>query len=527
MVPDQPLGAGTQWWFDPVNWSLAEPGEAGPYYLPPSDGSDETGATGGNATDIIINGTSTPLPGGEGVVFDPGSDPFFNDVDGAGPGTEGAADLAYPEFGAYGPQTIWRLYMGRADSDEGEVNTDPSLLTIRGDINHDNIYGAVRWWIGRSSGLANVPVSATVVHESGTIVNAVGDMDFGSNDSDVLASYGHGTYDYRGGSLEQGLGTSARFRLSAGGSSGAGGHGTLIMHNPDESGHFRVGSLLVASYPGGGIGNPDGIDRGVGIAEFHYENGGTRAVQIEGDMIIANGQNCEGCTQETAVRSSRLRLVLDEAPVVDLSGVPNTLGLFDVDYDRDSVGTLRAPNLTPNSLGITFSDADAVNPLDPGAVYDEGDIVTAMFGASTYRWTISYSGDIRWSSADDSILDTSLYSGSGIGGMGTGTDIVLIGLDSIIVAEGLIGDYNENDVVDAADYTTWRDALTAGASSLPNRDPLNGGLISEDDFLSWRAHFGEVAGSGAGSASAAVPEPASLVMAALGVLGLMTFRRRS
>jgi len=242
-------------------------------------------------------------------------------------------------------------------------------------------------------------------------------------------------------------------------------------------------------------------------------------------MIIANGQNCATCTQPTAVRSSRLRLVLDEAPMVDMSGVPIPLGLFDIDSDRDDVGVLRSPNLTPSSLGITFSDADAVNPLDPSAVYDEGDIVSAMFGASTYRWTISYSGDIRWSDPDASILDTTMYSGTGIGGMGTGTDIVLIGLDSEIVVEGLLGDYNENDEIDAADYTVWRDALTAGSSILPNDSTP--GVVDESDFTYWRDNFGAVLGAGAGSGSAAIPEPGSLVLAVLAVAGLLSFRRRS
>lgn len=523
MVPNQPLGHGTQWWFDPVNWGFAEPGSAAPYYLPPSDASDDTGATGGNATDVLINGTATPLPGGEGVVFDPGSDPFYSDVDGAGPGTDGAADLAYPEFGSYGPQTIWRLYMGRADTNSGQTITDPALLTIKGDLGVDDIYGDTRWQLGRGSGIVNVPIDATIVQKSGTVINNTGDIDLGSSDTGLAGTFGNGTWDYQGGTLEQGIGSgNRRFRLSAGGSSSAGGVGTLIMHNPDSAGHFRVREFYVASYGGGGVNNPDGVNRGVGIAEFHYENGGTRAVQVTESMFIANGLNDPESSQPTAVRSSRLRLVLDEAPVVDLSGVPLNLALFDVDSDRDATGGLTGGN----AYGVTFSNADAVDPLDPSAVYNEGDIVTAMFGASTYRWQIYYTGDIRWSDPDASILDTSMYSGTGIGGMGTGTDIVLIGLDSMIVG-GLTGDYNEDHVVDGADYTTWRDAVTAGLSTLPNRDNANMGLIGEADFLSWRAHYGESEGAGAGIGSAAVPEPASVVLAGLAVLGLMSFRRRS
>ena len=51
-----------------------------------------------------------------------------------------------------------------------------------------------------------------------------------------------------------------------------------------------------------------------------------------------------------------------------------------------------------------------------------------MFGLSTYRWTISYTGDISWIGTDNSIVG-SVY------GPGTGTDVVLIGLNSHIVPE--------------------------------------------------------------------------------------------
>ena len=69
----------------------------------------------------------------------------------------------------------------------------------------------------------------------------------------------------------------------------------------------------------------------------------------------------------------------------------------------------------------------------------------------------------------------------------------------IVTGDPLPGDYNYNGVVDAADYTVWRDAMTAGSTSLINRGP-NTGAVDEDDFLFWRAHFGESVGGGAAPA---------------------------
>ena len=63
----------------------------------------------------------------------------------------------------------------------------------------------------------------------------------------------------------------------------------------------------------------------------------------------------------------------------------------------------------------------------------------------------------------------------------------------------LPGDFNHDDVVDAADYTVWRDGL--------------GSQYTLADYDDWKSHFGQNAGSGTGSGgSVAVPEPASLIL---------------
>jgi hypothetical protein len=84
---------------------------------------------------------------------------------------------------------------------------------------------------------------------------------------------------------------------------------------------------------------------------------------------------------------------------------------------------------------------------------------------------------------------------------------------------GLVGDYNSNGVVDAADYVVWRNSL-GQMVTLPNRDPANGGAVSINDYNSWRAHFGNTSlGSGAVSASP-VPEPSAPALVMLSIIGL-------
>jgi hypothetical protein len=75
---------------------------------------------------------------------------------------------------------------------------------------------------------------------------------------------------------------------------------------------------------------------------------------------------------------------------------------------------------------------------------------------------------------------------------------------SDLVAGGVDGDYNDDGVVDAADYVMWR-KHNGTNTDLPN-DP-NPVPIDNDQYNTWRSQFGE-SGPGAGGESA-VPEPAS------------------
>ena len=100
------------------------------------------------------------------------------------------------------------------------------------------------------------------------------------------------------------------------------------------------------------------------------------------------------------------------------------------------------------------------------------------------------------------------------------------GVGYALVIGGLAGDYNEDGIVDAADYSVWRDHL--GTSyALPNRDPGNSGIVNEADYTYWKANFGSGSGSGSGSL-ANVPEPGTAAMSALALLAwCFTNRRRA
>lgn len=85
------------------------------------------------------------------------------------------------------------------------------------------------------------------------------------------------------------------------------------------------------------------------------------------------------------------------------------------------------------------------------------------------------------------------------------------------------GDYNFDSVVDAADYTVWRNTL--GSTTQADADGNGNGIVDEADYLVWRSTFGQGGGPGAASASLTVPEPMSLLLAALASLPLLRGRR--
>ncbi|MEX2092983.1 MAG: endonuclease [Pirellulales bacterium] len=87
-----------------------------------------------------------------------------------------------------------------------------------------------------------------------------------------------------------------------------------------------------------------------------------------------------------------------------------------------------------------------------------------------------------------------------------------------LVAEVILaGDYNRDNVVNAADYSVWRDSLGANVTAYGGADGSGNMLVDLDDYQVWKDHFGQSVGGGAGGAPAAlttVPEPAAWLLVA-------------
>jgi hypothetical protein len=88
----------------------------------------------------------------------------------------------------------------------------------------------------------------------------------------------------------------------------------------------------------------------------------------------------------------------------------------------------------------------------------------------------------------------------------------------------LLGDFNKDRVVDAADYTVWRDSLNATGYHLA-ADGNGDAKVDAADYDVWRSNFGKVWGA-AGAGALSVPEPASAALFAFVGLFLSASRFR-
>jgi len=175
--------------------------------------------------------------------------------------------------------------------------------------------------------------------------------------------------------------------------------------------------------------------------------------------------------------------------LIDLGGAVQDLGIFSVS-GVESEGSLSLIN--PASLTNFVRSMGDNNLLTLLVSYD-----------------VPANGQWRIMSREATTSDTGVLSGS------AGQFAAF--LDFEIDTSGVPGDYNDQSVVDLADYTVWRDRL--GSSSLVNEE-VSPNTVDNADFLYWRERFGATdPGTAFASISTqSVPEPSTIWLS----LGLAT-----
>lgn len=160
------------------------------------------------------------------------------------------------------------------------------------------------------------------------------------------------------------------------------------------------------------------------------------------------------------------------------------------------------------SAGAYLLSKSAYNTLDQNGNVAEW---TETFGINSNGTTNTSQRIYRGGAFDTD--STSLISSMRTSAIGA-IDKVDVGfrLATIAAAAGVPGDYNNNGVVDAADYALYRKVLGQSVT-LPNDSTP--GSVTTADYGVWRSHFGQssAAGSGAtGLGTSPVPEPDALIL---------------
>lgn len=210
-------------------------------------------------------------------------------------------------------------------------------------------------------------------------------------------------------------------------------------------------------------------------------------------------------------------------------------------------GQARIRNQTGGAISIDYynikSTGGALNPVAWNSLQEQNLAGFPAGNGSGNGW--EQAGGSSSTAIGESYLTGNSSVGSGIN-VGLGGAFNVGGAQDLVFEYGAIassgahptGDYNDNGVVDAADYALWRDKLGQNVT-LPNDSTP--GTVAQADYTVWRSHFGEATPaspstltrglvhyvtsfSGVGS-GAAVPEPGTIVLVGMGMVALLASNR--
>jgi hypothetical protein len=150
---------------------------------------------------------------------------------------------------------------------------------------------------------------------------------------------------------------------------------------------------------------------------------------------------------------------------------------------------------------------------------------------------LEYNFNISGTSADFEIFETLLALPNGIrsfdltfisgGTLGaTGTIYIDDISAAIVTGSTLLGDYNHNGIVDAADYIVWRTSFGLTGSGLA-ADGNSDNAVTQLDFDIWRKHFGEAAGAATVGENSPVPETSTAILSLFGFVAALGHLRRT
>jgi hypothetical protein len=182
----------------------------------------------------------------------------------------------------------------------------------------------------------------------------------------------------------------------------------------------------------------------------------------------------------------------------------------------------------------TLTNGSPDYPTKPAGTNSIGPVITSLTAPIAIPWaTGDPMGDPLW--ATSAVLASGTFatnvspnfetgsSGQVFTTLGSSSTFGLIApATTTTVVRTFIGsaDYNDNGIVDAADYALWRNF---NGQSVPNGFGPDGnfdGVVNQADYNFWRSRFGLPMGAGSGGSlsTGAVPEPWSGILLVVGAI---------
>ena len=332
----------------------------------------------------------------------------------------------------------------------------------------------------------------------------------------------------RGGSVLAGSGT-VDAKLAAGFGSTIAASGDLNLGSATSvAGFFSDGDLIVDTHTVT-IHDQDIAVLG-SLTDLGSESDGGTLV-APGGLLIEQGKSLAGRGLVTGdvVNDGNVygdspdvggRLVFDAGYTVSGTG-GFTNAQFDGTYSPGHSPAIA--HLTDTAFGSSATLAMELGGLVPGVEHDKL-VMTGTTNLDGMLEVMLINGFTPGSGDTFDIFDFATLSGSFSamnlpvldGGLVWDTSQLLVDGSLCACAPLGTGDYNGDGVVDAADYTVWRDTL--GSQLDLRADGTGDGMVDEADYVFWNDRFGNVVGTGS---RVAVPEPTSVVLVIAGLLAVV------
>jgi hypothetical protein len=292
------------------------------------------------------------------------------------------------------------------------------------------------------------------------------------------------------------------------GTAGNGALGGGIFNSTSDGDATIVASTLFdnsSNYGGGGVANLDGTltltgstlsGNGASYGGGVFERYGTATISgstitgniasFYGGALFADGYSTLTLDQtivsgNTAPQGSEIKSDFSTTTVLKF----NLLGDSSTTTAKALYGLMASPtDVTATSNGTTPTPLDGIL-----------DVLLADNGGPTLTHALA-SGSPAIDAGDPvamaGIGDTPLYDQRGAPYTRVFGGRIDVGAIEAQLLPALVGDYNQDHVVDAADYTVWRDSLgQMGLAPYSGADGDGDGTVDSDDYLVWKTHFGE------------------------------------